>query len=100
MDEITLPDFKDWADIVYSRRKDTEEALKQAFEQGVALGARIANEQSQAFGEAVHEVDQEWFDAIDKDQQEQERLSKLIERIEPLVKDVEFDLNKPLPTEE
>ncbi len=86
MDEITMPDFDEWGRNIYHKVTESykswsigisniysnyhpKEDLKQAFEQGRALGAR----------EAICS-NQEWWEQIDEDKEEQQRLSELMQK--------------------
>lgn len=86
MNDITMPDFDRWAELLITHNsvKEISQALKQAFEQGQALGDRegflrgekhildLQHTQSQAFV-------QEWWETLDKDLEEQQRLEKMID---------------------
>lgn len=69
MTDIKMPDFEEWAKNTYGVYKEIQEALKQAFEQGRSLGRREAGDL--------------WWKQIDKDRQEQTRLSELTAAAQP-----------------
>ncbi len=62
MNNITEPDFEEWSLLVCENQQSTEEALKQAYDQGYHLGFRNGAE-----------ID-DWYGFIDQDDEEKTRL--------------------------
>ncbi len=99
MENIVMPDFEAWANGILINVKvlggipatqfSVEVALKQAFEQGYALGRR---------------AEQEWWEAVDADPAymeefgvfEQQITDAQVKRLTALTKDVIINLDEPL----
>lgn len=67
-DEVVMPDFKTWGE--NTSRGNVEQALRQAFDQGRALGFRE--------GRAINNT-QEWWEYMDDDEEYQAMLADEIQ---------------------